>query len=78
MGKQIQMIGDVVNGSTQMQGGTMTFQITDEIATLSVIYYGPSPQNFKEEIEVVVIGSLISEQFFEAQEVLTKCPSKYE
>ena len=78
LGKHIQMIGKVVNGSIQVQGGDATFQIADENTALNVIYAGATPQNFRENIDVVVIGSLISENIFNAQEILTKCPSKYE
>jgi cytochrome c-type biogenesis protein CcmE len=78
VGQQIQMMGEVVNGSIQMIGENMTFEITDGESALNVVYSGATPQNFKEGIDVVAIGSLISEDVFIANEILTKCPSKYE
>lgn len=78
MGQQIQMIGKVVNGSIRTVGGNMTFEITDGKSVLNVIYSGSTPQNFREGIDVVVIGNLISGDTFKANEILTKCPSKWE
>lgn len=78
MGQRIQMIGKVVNGSTRTVGGDITFKITDGQSALNVIYSGSTPQNFKEGIDVVVIGNLISTDTFKANEILTKCPSKYQ
>ncbi len=78
MSQRIQMIGKIVNDSIRTVGGDITFKITDGQSELNVIYSGPTPQNFKEGIDVVVIGNLISTDTFKANEILTKCPSKYQ
>lgn len=78
MNQQIQMIGNVVNGSIQIVSQELTFKIGDETAELKVVYSGAAPQNFMEGIEVVISGRLISGDTFEATKILTKCPSKYQ
>jgi cytochrome c-type biogenesis protein CcmE len=78
MNQHIQMIGNVVNGSIQTLSQDITFKITDETSELNVVYSGATPQNFIEGIEVVISGRLISGDTFEANQILTKCPSKYQ
>lgn len=75
--QQIQVIGEVVNGSIRTSSN-LNFQITDGESTLNVVYSGAPPQNFMEGIDVVVIGRMSSESTFNANQVLTKCPSKYQ
>lgn len=78
MNHQIQMLGEVVNGSIRTVDDYMTFEITDGNSVMDVVYSGSLPQNFKEGINIVAIGNLISADTFKAIEILTKCPSKYE
>jgi cytochrome c-type biogenesis protein CcmE len=42
-----------------------------------VVYYNPKPQDFEKSEQVVVIGS-VKEKTFVADEILLKCPSKYQ
>lgn len=42
-----------------------------------VIYRNPKPADFERSEQVVVVGSVIGEEFH-AKEILMKCPSKYE
>ena len=76
--QHIQMIGDVVNGSIQTSSQDILFKITDEISELNVVYSGATPQNFVEGVEVVISGRLMSDDNFQANQILTKCPSKYQ
>lgn len=78
MNRHIQIIGNVTTGSIQILGQDISFQITDGTSVLDVTYSGATPQNFVDSVEVVIAGSLISENNFKATEILTKCPSKYE
>ena len=71
------MIGNVVNGSIQTLSQEITFTIIDETSELNVVYSGATPQNFIEGGEVVISGRLISGYTFEANQILTKCPSKF-
>ncbi len=46
--------------------------------TVTVRYTGIVPDNFKDDAEVIVTGTLGSDGVFTGTEVLAKCPSKYE
>lgn len=48
----------------------------DEV--LQVQYAGVKPDNFSDDVIVIVEGVLNREGVFEAEKVQTKCPSKYE
>ena len=71
------MIGNVVNGSIQTLSQEITSTIIDETSELNVVYSGATPQKFIEGGEVVISGRLISGYTFEANQILTKCPSKF-
>lgn len=43
----------------------------------TVIFHDPKPANFEMSEQVVVIGRVIEDQFV-ADQILTKCPSKYQ
>jgi cytochrome c-type biogenesis protein CcmE len=57
----------------------LTFEIQDETGQLAISYYGPQPDMLVDAVEAVVIGKYdpATEQF-QAEELLMKCPSKYE
>ena len=57
----------------------LTFEIEDETGTLPISYHGPQPDMLVDAVEAVAIGKYDpSNQVFEADELLMKCPSKYE
>jgi cytochrome c-type biogenesis protein CcmE len=57
----------------------LTFQIEDETGRLPISYRGPKPDMLVDAVEAVAIGKYDpAAQVFEAQELLMKCPSKYE
>lgn len=61
------------------QTGKFTFYLVDEHGMeCRVILNGAAPNNFEIATSVVAKGRYNEEGFFEASEVLTKCPSKYE
>ncbi len=45
---------------------------------LAVIYAGAKPDMLKDEAQAILTGQLNSEGVFTAEELLLKCPSKYE
>ena len=47
-------------------------------AQLEVVYSGPPPDMLKEEAQAILTGSLQADGSFLAEEILLKCPSKYE
>jgi cytochrome c-type biogenesis protein CcmE len=57
----------------------LTFTIEDETGTLPISYHGPQPDMLVDAVEAVAIGKYDpAVQAFEAEELLMKCPSKYE
>lgn len=73
--------GKVVEGSIQHKEGTFdyAFELSDGKNVLPVIYKGAVSNMFKDGIEVVIEGKYDNEKnMFNATNILTKCPSKYE
>jgi len=64
--------------SKAMQKVRLDFILAGSNSELPVQYHGAVPDNFAENIEVVVEGRLSSEGVFQAETLLTKCESKYE
>lgn len=61
---------------------TLVFKLTDDSSTIDVIYQGNKPNLPPQEdnstnIQAVVTGKFNNE-VFEAYDIITKCPSKYE
>ncbi len=57
----------------------LTFRIEDETGILPISYYGPQPDMLVDAVEAVAIGKYDpASEVFEADELLMKCPSKYE
>ncbi|MFC1507476.1 cytochrome c maturation protein CcmE [Thermoproteota archaeon] len=75
-GKEIQVIGNIT-GPLTGDSISLKFRLKDEQDEIIVSYKGPIPQNFMEGINVVVIGELDTDGQLIANQILTKCPSKY-
>lgn len=45
---------------------------------LKVVYYGPIPDLLQNEAQAILTGELTANGVFEADELLLKCPTKYE
>jgi len=72
-----EIVPDSVNWSTRDLH--LTFQIKDQSGTLPISYRGPKPDMLVDAVEAVVIGTYDpAAQQFNAEELLMKCPSKYE
>jgi cytochrome c-type biogenesis protein CcmE len=56
----------------------LRFDIADASGSLAVIYHGPRPDMLRDDAEVVVEGKYVEGGSFEANNLLLKCPSKYE
>jgi cytochrome c-type biogenesis protein CcmE len=52
--------------------------VDPERAHLEVVYNGPQPDMLTDEAQAILTGSLGSDGVFYANEVLMKCPSRYE
>lgn len=71
------IVPDSVNYSTQ--DVQLTFQVQDQTGTMAIVYKGPKPDMLADAVEAVAIGKYDSAtQVFNADELLMKCPSKYE
>lgn len=79
LSKRVKVEGEVVRGSLK-KGLITEFEITDGQNRIRVVYSGEGvPPTFKEGAPVVVEGRYNPEgKFFEAERIITKCPSKYE
>jgi cytochrome c-type biogenesis protein CcmE len=75
----VQVSGLVKEGKSSYDAqGNFTFVLTDDQGhAISVVYKKIKPANFDQAIGVVAIGRAKGDMF-EADQLLVKCPSKYE
>jgi cytochrome c-type biogenesis protein CcmE len=88
-GKRLQVHGNVVAGSIEQAKGTLMYRFKIEtgamsrpeprkVAVISASYTGLVPDTFKDGAEVVAKGTLGPDDRLEANDIMAKCPSKYE
>ena len=79
-GEMVRVGGTVLDGSIQYNSeeGNLHFTVTDGESRLPVVYEGIAPNAFGPGVMVVVEGKYASEDRFEADKIMAKCPSKYE
>jgi cytochrome c-type biogenesis protein CcmE len=75
----LRIAGKVKTGSVNrdLQKMNLTFILAGTKAEIPVLYEGTVPDNFAEDIEVVVEGRLDENKAFKAKTLMTKCESKY-
>lgn len=76
----VQVKGQRVAGSEEFDVENKIFRfkmLDDKGKEFNVIYHGVKPANLEQATEVVVIGRFNQDQF-EAEQLLVKCPSKYQ
>ena len=80
-GKNVKVGGKVLNGtiSRDTSGVHFTMQdLTGKPTTVKVTYAGQMPNTFNSGVDVVVVGTYASgDQTITADQLQTKCPSKY-
>ncbi len=79
-GRKVQVAGGLVENSTEYVDATeeLRFDMVEEDgATMTVVYKGVKPGNFEEAIQIVAVGAYSDGQFH-AEQLLVKCPSKYQ
>ena len=78
--RAVRVMGTVVPGSLQRDliTGESRFLLRGRSSEVEVIFYGALPPLFEPGEEAVVTGRLQPEGRFQASEVLSKCPSKFE
>jgi cytochrome c-type biogenesis protein CcmE len=55
----------------------LTFTLAGTKTEIPILYEGTVPENFTDDIEVVVEGRLDENKSFKAKTLMTKCESKY-
>lgn len=78
--KVVQVKGQRVVGSENfdMEKKIFSFKMTDDKGEqFEVVYHGVKPANLEQAEEIVVIGRY-TQGLFEAEQLLVKCPSKYQ
>jgi cytochrome c-type biogenesis protein CcmE len=80
-GQRVRVNGTVVAGSEDWnaQAITLKFSISDETGdALPIVFYGPRPDNFQRAASAIIEGRLLPDGTFEADNLLLKCPSRYD
>lgn len=80
--REIWMAGDLEPGSHKVRSDRgerqeHRFKMSHRGASIDVMYTGSMPQNVKPGLQLVVRGKLGTAGQFQADEIRTKCPSKY-
>jgi cytochrome c-type biogenesis protein CcmE len=69
------VLGDTIDWDPQRL--VLLFEMADESGSIPVMYEGVRPDMFQDGAQVVVEGKHSSNDVFEANALLLKCPSKY-
>ena len=80
-GKKIRISGSVSQESAKWDAANLllTFALTDKTGELvTVSFHGSRPSNFTRATEAIVEGQLQPNGVFRADNLLLKCPSRYE
>jgi len=80
-GSRAHVVGDWVEErsfSYDKELNVFSFHMTDELGNVREVHYAnPKPPNF-EDAEQLVVEGYTDGEFFIAENILVKCPSKYE
>jgi cytochrome c-type biogenesis protein CcmE len=79
-GRSVQLQGFLGSTGAYDAEGNFTFDLQDSTGQLvKVVYAQPKPANFEQAVSVVAIGHYdATKGVFLADELLVKCPSKYQ
>jgi len=78
--RKVQVAGGLVENSTKYidESEELRFTMVEEDGdTMTVFYKGIKPGNFEEAVQIVAVGQY-SDGAFYAEQLLVKCPSKYQ
>lgn len=75
----VQIHGSLVSkGTYNSEKGTLEFELMEKDGEkMNIVYSGVKPANFEQATSVVAIGTY-REGIFYAEQILIKCPSKYQ
>ncbi len=78
--RSVHIVGEWVdrnNSDYDPEKDVFRFQMLDSVGgKMTVLYNNPMPENFEAAEKVVVVGKNMGE-YFQAGQIVTKCPSKY-
>ncbi|HEU5015985.1 MAG TPA: cytochrome c maturation protein CcmE [Roseiflexaceae bacterium] len=79
-GRGVQLAGFLGSTGQYDAAGNFTFALQDSTgAKVNVIYPKPKPANFEQAVSIVAIGHYDAQKnVFMADDMLVKCPSKYQ
>lgn len=79
-GKHVRIKGVVETGTIDGTAGVLghRFKISEQGVSMPVVYGKALPDTFQEGVEVVAHGRLDEQGVLHADEILVKCPSRYE
>ncbi len=73
----VHVVGTIEPDSfTHLYNSSYTFILTDDTASMNVIYTGSLPSSFSENSEIVIIGTMESDTFISTK-LIARCPSKF-
>jgi cytochrome c-type biogenesis protein CcmE len=80
VGERIRVKGKVQKGTVEENSSQMgrTFQIAEGGKSIQIVYRDALPDTFKPGIKVVAEGILKKNSKLDADQVIVKCPSRYE
>ena len=84
VGERVRVGGAVVAGSWDKKSNPMTFAIREEGdeseggPTIKVVYNGTVPSTFGDGVVAIVTGELGQDGALTSNDMITKCPSKYQ
>ncbi len=81
VGKNIRVSGAIIQDSEDWDATNLMlkFKMSDQSGeTILVSFHGSRPSNFDEATEAIVEGSIQPDGTFKADNLLLKCPSRYE
>jgi cytochrome c-type biogenesis protein CcmE len=77
---RVRVIGNIVDGSVQWNAEDveLKFAVTEGGEALTVLYNGARPSGFEPGSDILVEGKLQPDKVFLADQLILRCPSKYE
>lgn len=82
VGERVSVGGEVVAGSWDKKSNPMRFDIReegkDDGPVISVVYHGGVPSTFGDGVVAIIKGELTADGYIDSDDMITKCPSKYE
>jgi cytochrome c-type biogenesis protein CcmE len=78
--QHVRVGGVVAAGSIERHGGQVTFRLSQDAASVPVVYVGTDtlPDTFVGGSQAIIEGSFASSGVFQADQIQAKCASKYQ